>query len=85
MMRIGLLRDQQPFAEFVNNRWRVWYIYNTDVTKGTYYELSYDGICDRVTVCNGDVVRIDRVASPPTGPVYEEQASEFQWQRAYEL
>ena len=64
-MRIGLLRHQQPFAEFdpVNNRWRVWYIYNNDVTSGTYYDFYNDGTCDRVTVADRDVVSISRVAN----------------------
>ena len=70
-MRIGLLRKQQPFAEFDQRtqRWRVWYIYNNDVTSGTYYELSPNGICDRVTTSNGNIVSVDRVDTPPSATV----------------
>jgi len=63
-MRIGLLRHQQPFAEYVNNNWRVWYIFNNDVSSGTYFDLRNDGICDRVTIQDHEVTHIDRVSTP---------------------
>lgn len=77
-MRIGLLRHQQPFTEFVNGTWRIWYIYNNDVTSGSYYQLFSDGTCDRVSVVDGDIVAIDRVA---TGSVdrLKEQEEEHRW------
>lgn len=75
-MRIGLLRHQQPFAEYDQRTkcWRVWYIFNNDVTSGTYYELSSDGSCDRVTVLDRDILHIDRVCS--VDPDYEDAANE---------
>lgn len=85
-MRIGLLRRQQPFAEFVNGRWRIYYIYNNDVTSGTYYELASDGTCDRVTVADGSIIRIDRISNPPaTEDVANEQADELQFMLNYSL
>ncbi len=85
-MRIGLLRKQQPFAEYDprTSMWRIWYIFNNDVTSGTYYELQADGTCDRVTVLNRDIVSIDRVCNPSTEPV-EELARQHEWQGNYEL
>lgn len=71
-MRIGLFHRQQPFAEYVNGKWRVYYIFNNDVTGGTYFELASDGTCDRVTFRDGDVVSVQRVA---TGAVSDD------WQR----
>ena len=85
-MRIGLLRKQQPFAEFdpITQRWRVWYIYNNDVTSGTYYDLYNDGTCDRVTVADRDVVNISRVADPKvdTSPVELDERIEEMARRA---
>lgn len=62
-MRIGLgYNQQQPFTEFVNGSWRVWVIYNPDVTSGTYLELYPDGTCDRVVVKDRDVHSIERIS-----------------------
>lgn len=72
-MRIGLLHRQQPFAEFVNNSWRVWYIFNKDITSGTYFELRPDGVCDRVTVNDGEIVKCIRVTGPVVSSDYDEE------------
>ena len=87
-MRIGLLRKQQLFAEFVNSRWRIWYIYINDITSGTYYELYEHGQCDRVTTLDGDVVSIDRICDGQpidTDVVAEQQAHELEFYLNYSL
>ncbi len=63
MTRIGLLHRQQPFAEFKQGRWRVWVIFNNTVTSGTYYELGANGVCDRVTVKDGEIHEATRIVS----------------------
>lgn len=79
-MRIGLFNRQQPFAEYdvQSHKWRIWYIFNNNVTSGTYYELASDGTCDRVTVLSGDLVDCVRICDGSPVDV-EEQAREFEY------
>jgi hypothetical protein len=62
-MRIGIgIYKQQPFLENKDHEWRIWVIYNKDVTSGTYLLLRQNSQVDRVTVQDQEIVDIVRIS-----------------------
>lgn len=63
-MRIGVgIPHQQPFLQFHKDHWQVWTSYSKDAVSGSYYALYPDGICDLVTVQEGEVVETRRITT----------------------
>lgn len=52
VMRINLFNRQPPFLDFHGDHYRIWTIYNKDVTSGSYYAIWPNGEVNLITVLN---------------------------------
>jgi hypothetical protein len=67
LFRVGLIASRQhPFIEWsaADNRWRIWMMFNTDLSGGTYFDLYPNGQIDRVTILENDVIDIVNYLQP---------------------
>jgi len=46
----GLSQTKPPFLQYVDDAWRVWSAYNSQLTLGTFILLNNDGTAQRCTI-----------------------------------
>lgn len=63
----GISITKPPFLEWKDGSWRVWTAYNTDLSAGTYFELTQSGNINRVTIQCNEIMDVTHYNTERTG------------------